>query len=337
MLYWDTKENQELNEMTMSNRTFGVEIECYGRRRELLYEFLRGAGLTVAVEGTPTNMWVIKGDPTVRPQNDTSLVETTGRDGYRRNRCRDTYGNNLDHVVELTSPVLRGEDGIDEVRRACDVLMRLGFRVNLSCGLHIHIGGEDLSASEMYTLLKRYAENETQIDNFMDLARRGNNSEYCRLAMEGLRNVETNMGREVAEIDTNDPDYCDCAECSPHLTMGNPFTDAEIFTRYASPAGHCSKVNMSALRSHGTIEFRGHHGSVNRDEIVSWAQFLVNFVETSRTLAEPRDNTGNVTGPAAESNDEGIYMGLDTASVQLLQARPGLILLGEDIRQTWSA
>lgn len=312
--------------MTMSQRTFGIEIECYGRRTALLLEFIRAKGLDVSDRGPQNAQWVIKSDPTIRPYNDACTIQVDGRRGGARARVRDEYANNLDHSIELVSPILRGEDGIAQVEKVCEVLKRLDYRVNTSCGLHVHIGAEDLNPPQLYTILKRYADNEDQIDRFMDHGRRGNVGTFCRSAISACaritQNIESARGAPAAVTR-----YCDCG-CGDTFTEGaqqNPLESVDNFIAASAYGGRYNKVNTTTLRTHGTLEFRQHHGSVDSDEITSWVRFLVNHVETSLLLTERPASDSRPALPSLIA-DQGIYMGLDLASVQQLGARPGAII-----------
>jgi hypothetical protein len=47
--------------------------------------------------------------------------------------------SNGGHRCEIVSPILRGEDGIRQVIEVCRTLEAKGFRVNASCGVHVHV------------------------------------------------------------------------------------------------------------------------------------------------------------------------------------------------------
>lgn len=44
--------------------------------------------------------------------------------------------------MEVVSPVLKGEDGVMQIKTVCEWLARVGATVNRSTGLHVHIGTE---------------------------------------------------------------------------------------------------------------------------------------------------------------------------------------------------
>lgn len=50
-------------------------------------------------------------------------------------------------AVEVVSPILRGSDGLAEVRRMCGMLAVMGAEVNRSCGFHVHVGWAGAAAT----------------------------------------------------------------------------------------------------------------------------------------------------------------------------------------------
>ena len=62
------------------------------------------------------------------------------RDGSLRTTLRGYEG------VEIVSPVLRGREGLEQVRQVAALLQELGARVNRTCGLHVHVGATSVQA-----------------------------------------------------------------------------------------------------------------------------------------------------------------------------------------------
>ena len=102
------------------NRRFGIEIEAYNCRMDVLVDALREEGIQVSAENynhTTRNHWKLV--------TDSSLS-----------------GNN---TFELVSPVLEGQNGLKELKKVCWVLDACGVKVNASCGLHIHFDAANFS------------------------------------------------------------------------------------------------------------------------------------------------------------------------------------------------
>lgn len=102
------------------NRKFGVEFEAYNVDRATLSRALNAAGVRCEAQSynhTTSACWKIVYDSSLS-------------------------GNN---TFELVSPILNGEDGINELKTVCRVLNECGAKVNKSCGTHVHIDAADFT------------------------------------------------------------------------------------------------------------------------------------------------------------------------------------------------
>lgn len=225
------------------NRTFGIEIECLlplQNSRQILMNEMRIRGLHVEDNGynhnDSTTTWKLVSDSSVRGSGSTALY----------------YG------CEVVSPILQGEDGRSQLRRACEALVVVKAKVNTTCGLHIHHGTTDFTIDSFKKLAKYYASHQEEIDMMLAPSRRSTrNPQYCggikwMLTASRLQNAQT-----IHE-------FCQITG-----------------TRYAS-------VNFSAFLRHGTIEFRQHQGTVNFDKIVEWLGFgqsMMRFAANTQTVS----------------------------------------------------
>ncbi len=154
--------------MKNNKRTFGIEIELVHGNKYAMRDALQRAGIDCEVEGynhTTRPHWKIVTDSSIRGG------------GY-----------------ELVSPILKGEEGLDEVRRVCEVLNAQGATVNRSCGLHVHHGAGDLKEKHLRNLLNLYRRSEGVIDTMMPVSRRASNNTYCE-TLRHLREGERPWGR----------------------------------------------------------------------------------------------------------------------------------------------
>jgi len=152
---------------------------------------------------------------------------------------------------EVVSPVLEGEDGIAMVRFVASLIELVGGTVNQSCGLHVHVDAAGLSVSDVKTIIRRYAFHEEAIDAVMPPSRRNNASAYCR-------SVKDSVASAVVRS-----------------------TASNLSTLAMAQMGRYFKVNLQALRVHGTIEFRQHSGTTDATKIENWVRFLLAFVDRS--------------------------------------------------------
>jgi biotin operon repressor len=145
---------------TISDRTFGIEIEFVGISIEQALTALENAGIPVnrrlsnGYNHTRTDQWKIVTDSSV------------DYDGYNGG--------------EVVSPILSGEAGLEQARKVAKALDNAGATANRACGLHVHVDGRDFTAPEVNNLAKRYALFEPEIDQIMPRSRRDNSNRYCQ-------------------------------------------------------------------------------------------------------------------------------------------------------------
>lgn len=152
---------------------------------------------------------------------------------------------------EVISPILNGYDGYEQIKKVTRILKKLNCYVNKDCGLHIHIGAENLSIENIHKVVSRYYYNQALIDSFIPKSRHYN---YFSNPLD----------------DT----------FSRHFLNGNVCVDS-ISGLIAYQYNRYSHVNLYPLRKYGTIEFRQHQGTLDATKIVNWIEFLKHFVEHS--------------------------------------------------------
>jgi hypothetical protein len=210
-----------------SNRFYGIEIECKGITMAAASAALGDVGIPCVIQGynhhANTN-WKIVPDGSV-------------------------YGG-----FEVVSPKLSGNDGLSQVRKVSEALIRAGARIERDCGFHVHVDALDLNSFTLYNIVKRYAAAENQIDAFMPASRRGNSNSYCRTAANFLSLI--------------------------HWPANGAVTPRDLLRRLTQDDRY-HKVNLMAYLRHGTVEFRQHSGTINANKMIPWIIFCVNFVENS--------------------------------------------------------
>jgi len=168
--------------------------------------------------------------------------------------------------VEFVSPILKGEDGLAAVRRACDLIKGAGFAVNKSCGMHVHIGARDFDNGQLCNIAAAFVANEGHFDSLVAQSRRANNNRYCQTVAH--RSIPMNS-RSVESI----------------ATAINGGFERGHYTSY-----RYHKLNFQSYAFHGTIEFRQHQGTVESDKACAWVRLIAGFVATTQ-----RQRTGVMT------------------------------------------
>ena len=153
-----------------------------------------------------------------------------------------------ENPIECVSPVLTGKAGMKSLENCCKALNEANAQVNVSTGLHVHIGAQNLSDEAYVNVFKNYQKLESVIDKFMARSRRENNSRWCR-SLQG-----------------KDFSFC---------TSKNDVYDVMSGDRYY-------KVNACSYSRHRTIEFRQHQGSTDFEKISNWVNFCAKLVAWSK-------------------------------------------------------
>lgn len=203
------------------NRNFGIEIEAYNCTRERLARELTAAGINVQVEG---------------------YNHTDHTDHWKLVTDSSLSGNN---TFELVSPILHGEQGLEELEKVCWVLDLCNAKVNDTCGLHVHMDAAEFDLSTWKNLILTYKRLEGVIDNFMPRSRRNNH--YCK-ALTAITENSIKHARNIGELRA-----------------------AFFHNRY-------HKVNLEAYARHRTVEFRQHGGSTNFTKMSAWIHFLAKMI-----------------------------------------------------------
>lgn len=139
--------------MTISNRTFGIEIEAYNISMAQAERAINDAGISCRQESYGHS----------RPRQWKIVTDGSVPNGF-----------------EVVSPVLSGEAGLEDVKKVCRALADAGARVDKRCGLHVHVSAQGLTAADIKNVMERYARFEGEIDGFMPFSRRSNNNTYCK-------------------------------------------------------------------------------------------------------------------------------------------------------------
>jgi hypothetical protein len=164
--------------------------------------------------------------------------------------------------LELVGPPMN-EMRFDEITLACQTLKnRLHAATNRSCGLHVHIGAQQLTVETMRRLAFLYIENEDIIDGLLPPSRRGNGNQYIRSlkqnadirALEGATSVETISTAILSEFQTG---------------------------RQNRRPSRYVKLNFTSYWRHGTVEFRQHSGTIDSVKIIRWINFCSKLVSAA--------------------------------------------------------
>jgi hypothetical protein len=219
--------------ITARDLTYGIEIECG-----------------------------INHDAPVRPGsyhagNVITALPASTVDGVTRNWRADRDGSlhfRNAMAVEFVSPILRGADGLDNIRAACAQIKAWGGKTNRSCGLHVHVAfpTEDVAAMRRLTKLVGRFEDALYAASGTPDRRNGG---YCRpIKTERNKSFSWNVADKRA--------------------LGSYSQPHDLNDRYRI----LNWTNFISGRFNA-VEFRVFSGSLNPAKIAAWVQICLTLVE----------------------------------------------------------
>jgi hypothetical protein len=160
---------------------------------------------------------------------------------------------------EVVSPVLRGTDGMNELRTVAKVLRDAGASVNQSCGMHIHIGVDGLIDNEQQAHVIKAHQQWSHAFDALVVERRIN--------AQWARKIDRATALDIAD------------EWTQHGDIRNGNSDL-THNRYRYRA-----LNLNAFAKYGTFEFRSHQGSLNGMNATAWIAFHTAFIKAAHLLS----------------------------------------------------
>lgn len=213
------------------DRTFGIELEVYGTSRERIIQEFQNQGVQITSEGynhSTRNNWKIVSDSSILGENG----------------------------CEIVSPVLRGQDGINQLKKVTIALNKAGAKVNTSCGFHVHFGESDFTLENFKMLAKNHINLENQFDTLVPDSRRGNNNSFCK-------SITHSAGSKAATFQK--------------INQSN--TINKIVNCFG---GRYLKLNFQSYLRQGTVEVRHHSGTTTFSKIKNWVLICARLIEASK-------------------------------------------------------
>jgi hypothetical protein len=254
---------------------FGLEIELIvpnGKRDGFTYETLARLWETASV--------AVSTGPSSKKKMTPKLLFP----GYTHGTCKGwtiKHDSSLqgdspnDLCLELVSPVLQGEEGLQQLRVIMDRLRSLGISTNSSCGFHVHVDatrGNEQAVPAMATLfgIKKIARSFLALENAFDLlvGLSWENTEYHRRANQN-RYCQSNR---IAFGELSNRQRWEC------ITNARNFTH---LVRMVSPCRY-RKLNLTNIINRdrpSTCEFRHHGGVDDLQEAEAWIRLLLRFCD----------------------------------------------------------
>lgn len=171
------------------------------------------------------------------------------------------------NAFEIVSPPLTGLEGIDEVEKVVKVLNANGFKVNKSCGFHVHHEIKDLNHKALDNLYRIYNKYEEAVIQKL-LPKSRSEVIWCTPLnrADGRVNRNKSIMDRVNDSKTLEEFLRNVGET--HINRSN--------IRYHS-------LNLNSFIKYGTIEFRHHSGTLDFEKIKMWILLTHKMIETATT------------------------------------------------------
>lgn len=207
---------------------------------------------------------------------------------------------NCPNCMEIISPILRGEDGIAKLHGVLTLIKDLGSRVNISCGMHVHVGVRGLQPTQVRKIAIAFLNNEHNFDALVATSRRSGN-QYCksnRIVAE----------RSLASLPT----------ARTIQALGSVMNGGNASQHYNSYRYY--KLNFQSFVHHGTIEFRQHAGTVESAKACAWVRLITGFCANAVSQAQQQIN-------AVQSFEDFVTGSTDEAGAAYLNGRRAALSL----------
>lgn len=155
--------------------------------------------------------------------------------------------------MEFFSPVLYGDRGLEAVSAFCTVANQMKWRVDSSCGFHLHVGLAYCRDQHLNNILYSLIRAEDAAMSVVPQTRR--HSQYCKRF---------------------DEDFFE-----------NYYMVADKSFRAMAGCGRLSRkywANVKAYARHQTLELRHHSATLNYEKIENWVRLWLTFVNKCRNL-----------------------------------------------------
>ena len=239
------------------NRTFGVEIEMItandgGQVVADLNRSLRYAGLAeTAYDQTAWNQYSHSVPTGWKVMSDSSVSR-----GW-----------------EIVSPILKGTDGLNQLKAVCKALESSEYKVDKSCGLHIHHGITDLNGDAVGKAFGLYHSYQPVLDYLVSPSRRGHRVFTSPMPTRSFANpkeFEKMTKRQATNKIRNG------MGCSHRQGAYGP-SGCRCGARYHT-------MNPLSILTQDTIEFRQHHGTIEYAKISNWILLTQSIIEAAREM-----------------------------------------------------
>ena len=241
---------------TIQNQNFGIEIELTGITREhaskVIAEYF-GTNNFFIGNGC-YNIWgaTDRKGRTWKCERDAS-IDCEKKRGGRMVSVSDSYS------CEVVSPILQYED-IDDLQEIVRALVKAGAIANSSCGIHVHVDGKNHNAESLINLVNLFTGRQ---DLFYEALQNENRAgRWCQKASKEMLKA-MRKGEHTKEA----------LERVYYSELNNGYRGGINHQHYCN--ARYRGLNLHALYTKGTVEFRLFNGTTHAGKIKAYIQFCL--------------------------------------------------------------
>jgi len=187
--------------------------------------------------------------------------------GIRGCRVVPDGSPNVDAEIVLP-PIGVGQAGKEYLQSVCRALDDIGCRINVDCGLHVHVGNAPISGDINAFTGDSIAYSHNNTGQY--LSRHGETFDFVI-----IKDLFHRYERQQSAINTMFPtSRTNNRYCMP--LNGQKIDRANNISQLNH--GKFFAINLETW-SRGTVEFRQHSGTTDAEKIYAWLEFLQNFVQ----------------------------------------------------------
>lgn len=238
---------------TIKNQNFGIEIELTGITRE-------NASKVIAEYFGTNNYYIGSGCYDIWGAKDNKdRVWKCERDGsiYCENKNHTRVSDK--YSCEVVSPILQYED-IEDLQNIVRKLVANGAIANSSCGIHVHVDGANHTAESLINLVNLFTGRQ---DLFYEaLQNEDRASRWCQKA-----------SKEMLKAMKKGSHTKDALERVYYSNLNNGYRGGIDHSHYCQ--ARYRGLNLHALYTKGTVEFRLFNGTTHAGKIKAYIQFCL--------------------------------------------------------------
>ena len=238
---------------TIKNQNFGIEVELTGIRRE-------AASKVIADYFGTTNYFIGQGGYNIWGAKDRKgRVWKCERDASIICERRHDLPVNDQYSCEVVSPILQYED-IEDLQNIVRELVKHGALANDSCGIHVHVDGANHTADSLINLVNLFTGRQ---DLFYEALQNQDRADrWCQKASKEMLKAMKKGEHTKAAL-----------ERVYYSQVNNGYRGGIDHSHYCN--ARYRGLNLHALYTKGTVEFRLFNGTTHAGKIKAYIQFCL--------------------------------------------------------------